>query len=677
MNLLKDAIRDHGAESALFLRRTLIALVVVILCFALLIANLYHLQVQDHAEYQTRSDENDIKTLPVAPVRGLIYDRYGTPLVENQTLYQISLIPGKTPHLAQTLKALTPLVDLTPQEIDDFHQAMKHARRFAEVPLKEGLSEREVSRFAVNEFAFPGVQLSTYQQRYYPCGAELAHVVGYVSKINDHDLQRLDAEGQLENYSADHDIGKQGIERYYESLLHGKTGSQEVEVDSHGRIVRYLKEQPPHAGSSVYLTLDLPLQHFIEQQLKGQRAAVVVMDPRDGGILAMVSSPSYDPNPFVNGISYKAYNALLHNPALPLINRVTQGIYPPASTVKPYMASAALLAGVITPQTTFFGAPTWTLPGTHRRYRDWLKSGHGILNVVKAIEESADTFFYQVAYEMGIDRIHQWMSQFGYGQLSGIDLDEEARGVLPDRDWKLRVHHKPWYQGDTVSVGIGQGYWTATPIQMVKALGILINNGKVVTPHLLYAVKHGQQIVPYRQSHFRQIATPTSPVWDIVKRGMYGMANDPNGTGYKYFHTAPYQIAGKSGTSQVFGLKQNQVYNAKMIPVRLRDHIFYTVFAPYPHPRIAMAVILENGGGDGVVAAPVTRAILDYIFRSTTTTATTNAPASTVGPRDKSAFSPVRANASATLTPASQAGRQLEQPGDQDQRKAHRPGQAD
>lgn len=615
MALLKDKIRDHSAEEMLFIRRAGVAMVLVVACFGVLILNLYRLQVKQHAFYQTRSNQNDIKMVPIAPSRGLIFDRNGIPLVRNITLYQIQIIPSKIDNMTALLQALTPIVDLTPEDIAAFRDDMHHNGRYKPVTLKSGLTETEVARFAVNQYRFDGVTIDTYQQREYPYGAELAHVVGYVSKINDGDLKRLDKAGLSENYAADHNIGKQGIEAYYESELHGTTGYQEVEVDNHGRVIRLLKEQPPQAGKNIYLTLDLPLQQYIESVLKGQRAAVVVEDPRDGGILAMVSSPSYDPNPFVKGISYPAYKALLSNPDLPLINRVTQGLYPPASTVKPYMATSALFAGVITPNTTFFGAPTWTLPGTQRRYRDWLKTGHGMLNVTKAIEESADTFFYQVAFEMGIDRIHGWLSQFGYGQATGIDLNEEYRGVLPSREWKQRVHKKAWYQGDTISVGIGQGYWVATPIQMVKALTTLINNGKVKTPHLLYSMRQGNLVSRYQPPvESAQIGDAKSPYWDIVRNGMYGMANLPNGTGYKLFHTAPYQIAAKSGTSQVFGLKENQTYNAKMIPVRLRDHIFYTLFAPYKNPRVAMALILENGGGDGVVAGPTARAILDHIF---------------------------------------------------------------
>lgn len=608
--------RDYPAESRLFIRRALVAFVIVLLLTGVLIANLYRLQVKEHGFYQTRSNQNDIKMLPIAPSRGLIYDRNGIPLVRNLTLYQIEVTPGKVPDLAATLKALTPIVDLTPEEIADFHDAARHTSRYKPVTLKMELTDSQVARFAVNQFKFTGVTVDSYQQREYPYGGQLAHVVGYVSKINDRDEQRLEKEGVAENYAADHNIGKQGIEGYYESVLHGKTGYREVEVDNHGRVVRLLKEQPPQAGQNIYLTLSLPLQQYVESVLKNQRAAVVVEDPRDGGILAMVSSPSYDPNPFVKGISYKAYKSLLTNPDLPLINRVTQGLYPPASTVKPYMSISALFAGVITPSTTFFGAPSWVLPGSHRHYRDWLKSGHGMLNVTKAIEESADTFFYQVAYEMGIDRIHEWLSKFGYGQPTGIDLNEEYQGVLPSREWKQRVHKKPWYQGDTVPVGIGQGYWIATPIQMVKALTTLINNGKVKTPHLLYSVKAGNHVTPYQPpaGPTAQIGDPRSPYWGIVKAAMFGMANQPNGTGYKLFHTAPYGIAAKSGTSQVFSLKENQTYNAKMVPVRLRDHIFYTLFAPYKNPKVAMALILENGGGDGVVAGPTARAILDHIF---------------------------------------------------------------
>ena len=607
--------RNFEAEEKLFFRRALVAFALVVICFIILGVNLYRIQVDQHSYYQTRSNENDIKMIPIAPTRGLIYDRNGIPLVRNVTWYDILITPYKIDNMQETLKQLTPMVDLTPEEIETFEHELKQTSRYKPVELTGELTDEQGARFSVNQFRFTGVTIDTYEDREYPYGADLAHVVGYVSKINDNDFKRLNAEGVGENYAADHNIGKQGIEGYYESLLHGKTGYQEVEVDNHGRIVRVLKEVPPVAGQNVYLTLDLHLQQYVESQLAGQRAAALIEDPRDGSVLAMVSAPSYDPNPFVKGISYKAYKTWLADKNLPLINRVTQGLYPPASTVKPYMAMSALLTKVITPSFTIFGAPTWTLPGTDRKYRDWKKSGHGTLDVTKAIEESADSFFYQVAFMMGIDRIHTLLSQFGYGKPTGIDLNEEYAGLLPSREWKQKVHKHAWYQGDTVSVGIGQGYWIATPIQMVKALVALLNNGRVINPHLLEKSQRGTEQQLYQpKAPQPQIGDPKSPYWSLVRHAMFGMANAPNGTGYKYFHTAPYGIAAKSGTSQVFSLKQNQVYNAKMIPTRLRDHIFYTAFAPFNDPRVAVALILENGGSEGVTAAPLMRNILDHIF---------------------------------------------------------------
>ncbi|KNC17578.1 penicillin-binding protein [Pantoea sp. RIT-PI-b] len=607
--------RNFEAEEKLFARRAIVAFALVVICFTILGINLYRLQVDQHSYYQTRSNENDIKMIPIAPTRGLIFDRNGIPLVRNVSWYDIHITPYRIADMQATLKALTPIVDLTPEEIETFEHELKQNSRYKPVELKAELTDEEVARFAVNQFRFSGVTVDTYQDREYPYGADLAHVLGYVSKINDNDYKRLNAQGVGENYAADHNIGKQGIEGYYESLLHGKTGYQEVEVDNHGRIVRVLKEVPPVAGQNITLTLDLHMQQYVESQLAGQRAAALIEDPHDGSVLAMVSAPSYDPNPFVKGISYKAYKTLLQDKDLPLINRVTQGLYPPASTVKPYMAMSALLTKVITPGTTFFGAPTWTLPGTDRKYRDWKKSGHGMLDVTRAIEESADTFFYQVAFMMGIDRIHTMLSQFGYGKSTGIDLNEEYAGLLPSREWKQKVHKHVWYQGDTVSVGIGQGYWVATPIQMVKAMVALINNGRVINPHLLEKSQRGTDMQPYQPKLPQaQIGDAKSPYWSLVRHAMFGMANAPNGTGYKYFHTAPYGIAAKSGTSQVFSLKQNQVYNAKMTPMRLRDHIFYTAFAPFNDPKVAVALILENGGNEGVTAAPLMRNILDHIF---------------------------------------------------------------
>ncbi|CNL02745.1 penicillin-binding protein 2 [Yersinia pseudotuberculosis] len=605
-----NPFRDYSAESALFVRRAVVAFLGILLLSGVLVANLYNLQIVRFDDYSTRSNDNRIKLVPIAPSRGMIFDRNGTPLALNRTIYQLELMPEKIENLSATLNALRPIVDLTDDDIANFEKERKRSRRFTSIAVKTPLTEVQVARFAVNQFRFPGIEVKGYQRRFYPYGSALTHVIGYVSKINDKDVERLDKEGILPNYAATHDIGKLGIERYYESTLHGKTGYEEVEVNNRGRVIRQLHEQPPQAGKDIYLTLDLSLQIYIEKLLSGSRAAGVVTDPRTGGILALVSNPSYDPNLFVDGISNKDYQGLLNDTNRPLINRATQGVYPPASTVKPYIAVSALSAGVITKNTSLFDPGWWQLPGSEKRYRDWKKWGHGRLNVTKALEESADTFFYQVAYDMGIDRLSSWMSKFGYGEYTGIDLSEERAGLMPTREWKQKRHKKPWYQGDTIPVGIGQGYWTATPIQMAKALMTLINDGTVKTPHLLQSTRIDGVLVPYKQEDSTQIGSINSGYWEIAKDGMYGVANRPNGTGRKFFEGTPYKAAAKSGTAQVYSY---ETYNASKVAEHLRDHKLMVAFAPYENPTVSVAIILENGGA-GPAVGTITRQILDHIL---------------------------------------------------------------
>lgn len=606
------SFRDYSAESDLFVRRALIAVFGVLVLSAVLIANLYHLQITRFEIYQTRSNENRIKLVPIAPSRGIIYARNGEPLALNRTIYQLELMPEKVENLPATLKALRPIVELTDEDIANFEKERKRSRRFTSIVLKTPLTEVQVARFAINQFNFPGIEVNGYQRRYYPYGASLTHVIGYVAKINDKEVERLNKEGVLANYAATHDIGKLGIERYYESILHGKTGYEEVEVNNRGRVIRQLREQPPQAGKDIYLTLDLKLQIHIEKLISGSRAAVVVTDPRSGGILALVSNPSYDANLFVNGISTKNYQTLLNDPNRPLINRATQGVYPPASTVKPYIAVSALSAGVINKNTSLFDPGWWQLPGSEKRFRDWKKWGHGRVNIVKAIEESSDTFFYQIAYDMGINRLSEWMTKFGYGEYTGIDLSEEASGVMPTREWKQKRHKKPWYLGDTIPVGIGQGYWSATPIQMAKVLMTLVNNGVVKSPHLLSNTKIEGVLIPYQQKEQVQMSDIDSQYWEIAKEGMYGVANHPNGTVHKSFADAPYKAAVKSGTAQVYSY---ETYNASKIAERLRDHKLMTAFAPFNNPRAAVTIVLENGGS-GASIGSITRQILDYTLRN-------------------------------------------------------------
>ncbi|WP_440863516.1 peptidoglycan DD-transpeptidase MrdA [Symbiopectobacterium purcellii] len=622
--------RDYSAESALFVRRALVAFIGILLLSGVLVTNLYHLQVVRVDDYRTRSNANRIKLVPIAPSRGIIYDRNGIPLALNRIIYQLELVPDKVDNLQDTLAALKPIVNLTDDDLENFEKERKRSRRFTSIPVKTALSDVDVARFAVNQYRFPGVEVKGYQRRYYPYGSALTHVLGYVSKINDKYVERLSKEEKIADYAATRDIGKLGIELYYEDILHGKPGYEEVEVNNRGRVIRQLHEQPPQAGQDIYLTIDLNLQIYVEKLLEGSRAAVVIIDPRDGGLRALVSTPSYDPNLFVDGISTKDYRALLNDPNKPLINRATQGLYPPASTVKPYIAASALSANVITPTTSLFDPGWWQLPGSEKRFRDWKKWGHGRLNVTKSLEESADTFFYQVAYDMGIDRLAEWMNKFGYGEYTGIDLAEERSGNMPTREWKQKRFKRPWYQGDTIPVGIGQGYWIATPIQMAKALTTLINDGNVKTPHLLYIARNSGVIVPYRQQEASRLSDVRASYWEIAKDGMYGVANRQNGTAHKFFADAPYKIAAKTGTAQVFGLKENETYNAHKIAEHLRDHKLLTAFAPYNNPKIAISIVLENGGAGPAISALV-RQMLDHIILGDNNTELPDAPPSAPG----------------------------------------------
>lgn len=602
--------RDYTAESTLFIRRALTAFIIILILISILFANLYHLQVILHENYQTRSNENRIKLVPVPPNRGIIYDRNSIPIALNRTYYQLEVIPEKISNLTEMFAQLRDIVDLNDDDIINFKKKRKLSQRFSSIPLKTSLDEVQIARFSVNQYRFPEIELKGYQRRYYPYGSALMHVIGYVAKINNKDIECLKNESLLKNYSATHNIGKLGIERYYENILHGKIGYEEIEVNSRGEIVRQLHEQPPQAGKDIYLTIDLNLQIEIEKLLTTSRAAVVVSDPRNGEILALVSTPSYDPNIFVNGISNKDYKALLNNPNRPLINRTTQGLYPPASTVKPFIAIAALTENIITANSTILNPGWWQLPNSEKRYRDWKRFGHGRLNVVKAIIESADTFFYQVAYDMGIDRISKWMKKFGYGQNTGIDLAEEHSGIMPTREWKQKHYKKPWYQGDTIPVGIGQGYWTTTPIQMLKALMTLINDGVIKIPHLLYGTKLNNSMLLYEQKDYIQIENIQSSFWKLAKEGMYGVANAQNGTARKSFVNTPYKVAVKSGTAQVFSYK---TYNGSKLAEHLRDHKLMIGFAPYENPTVSVAIILENGGS-GLSVGDLVRNIFDYVL---------------------------------------------------------------
>ncbi|MCG7491179.1 penicillin-binding protein 2 [Vibrio sp. Of14-4] len=615
----RTRFRDYQAEAKLFKSRAIIAFIGIITMVGLLIANLYNIQINQYQDYKTRSNDNRIKIVPIAPNRGLIYDRNGKLLAENRPVFSLEIIPEKIKDMSGTIEGLRKYLDITPEQVESFERERRHARRFKSVPILTQLTQDQVAKFSVNQHKFPGVTVNANLKRHYPYGEVLTHVIGYVSRINDKDMNRLTREGKEGNYQATRDIGKLGIERYYEDLLHGTAGYQEVEVNSRGRIIRTLKYIPPAPGKDVVLNLDIDLQLYIHQLLSERRGSVVVLDPNDNGVLAMVSSPSYDPNAFVHGISTKAYNALLKDKNRPLVNRATLGIYPPASTIKPLMAVAALEEGVITPYTTRNDPGYWKIPNSKTKpFRDWLRWGHGKVNIVKSIEESVDTFFYQIAYDMGIDRISNWMMMFGFGDKTGIDIYEESKANMPTKEWKIARHRVPWYQGDTIPVGIGQGYWTATPMQIAKATSVLINRGKVMPPHLLRGtVDNGQ---PFEDQILTEVETypPITGVknrfWDLAIEGMRLVNHGKKGTARRAFYNTAYVSAGKSGTAQVFGLGEDEEYNADEIAEHLRDHALFTGFAPLNSPKLVVTVVLENAGGGSSQGGPLVRKVFDKVL---------------------------------------------------------------
>lgn len=617
---------------------------VIILLIFVLLANLADLQISNFSYYSTKSNNNRIEIIPIPPSRGMIYDRNGTPLAINNITYQLNIVPDKTKNLNEQFEQLKTIVDLTDEDIENFQKERRNYRAHRPVPLKENLTEKQIARFIVDQHRFPFVSIVKIQHRYYPYGASLTHILGYISKINTQDKQRLEEENKASDYVATFNIGKMGIERYYEDVLHGTAGNEKVEVNSRGRIVRLLEQHPPQAGEDIYLSINLKLQLYIESLLTGRKASVVAIDPNNGEVLAMVSSPSYDSNDFVGGISSKKYSELLNDPSKPLFNRALLGAYPPASTVKPFISIAALSEGVVSPKSVVNDPGWWQLPGTERRYRDWLKYGHGHVDVLRAIEESVDTYFYQVAYDMGIDRLNLWMTKFGYGERTGIDIsaNEETRAVMPSREWKLKRHKKSWLQGDTIPVGIGQGYWTATPMQMAKALTTLINNGKTFTPHFLLYKKsdiintnqNRPTIDPEKYVEPNSLVDVNPAYWALAKEGMHRVMFGARGTARKVYAGAKYQAAGKSGTAQVYGLKENETYNAHKIPEHLRDHALFIAYAPYDKPKIALAIVLENGGGGSSNGGAVARKILDYYLEGDNSTELDDASSSTTGHED-------------------------------------------
>lgn len=624
MSPRRIVIRNQSAEANLFARRTFIAFAGVIFVLLILFANIFNLQVESFEKYQTRSNSNRIKLLPVAPNRGLIYDRNGILLADNKPVYSLEVIAEDVDDIKTSIVEVSQLLDISPERQNKFFKSMKRKRRFKPVELHSRLSDQQVALFSVNQHKYPGIFVNARLKRYYPFSDLTTHNLGYVARINRKDLNKLEREGKSENYAATYGIGRLGIERYYEDMLHGTIGHQEVEINNQGRVIRTLNYTPPLPGKDLTLTLDIELQMIAKRALSGKRGAIVAMNPQTGGVLAMYSNPSYDGNLFVHGISSKNYKKLLNSKDLPLINRSVQG-YPPASTVKPFLALTGLEENVITPSTEINDPGWYQLDGLPNKYRDWKPWGHGKVNLTKAIEQSCNIYFYDLAFKLGITKISNMMERFGFGDYTGIDIHEENKAIMPSVAWKRARYNKPWYTGETLSVGIGQSFWTVTPLQLAQALTTLVNHGERKVPHLLKA--NSELIIESTGKAYHQITPtlyePRAPLklkddkhWDVVLNAMHNTVQKFGATAYRPFKGTTYDASGKTGSAQVARIKQDEKYDAKVTSENKRDNAMFIAFAPFDKPEIVVVVAIENvaKGGGATNAAPVAKQIMDQYF---------------------------------------------------------------
>ena len=606
-----DELKDESARRARFGRRALAGFAIMLALVLVVAGRFVYLQVYQHAEYATQARANRVRLRHLPPPRGLIYDRNGRLLADNVPAFRLDVVPDRVKHMHAMLQRLAAVVPLSDEELRRFGHSLKQHRSFESVPLKFHLTESERDRFAIDQWRFPGVSVAPYLTRRYPYGAEFAHVVGYVGRIDDKELQHLDAD----RYAGTINIGKTGIEKQYEALLHGTPGYEVVEVNANQRPLRVLQQVAAKPGKNLYLTIDERLQKATFAAFAGQTGAAVAIDPRNGDVLAMVTVPSFDPNLFVNGISQSDYAALLDDKEKPLLNRAMRGGYPPGSTVKPFIGLGGLELGLRKPGDTVLSTGTWYIPGSSRGYRDDTRYGAGRVDLVQAITQSVNTYFYSLAYEMGIGRFDQWMAKFGFGSPTGIDLPDETGGVLPSPEWKRKTFDKPWYPGETVIAGIGQGYWMVTPLQLAHALATLAGGGLSHTPHLLAATSDGLDAakVAYGQPPPVQITHAPADL-ATIEQGMLGVVYDPLGTAYaagigKGF---PYLIAGKTGTAERYS-RTSDAYNTdkNLAYLASRHRAWFICYAPADHPRIAIAVVLEHGAWGGSAAAPIARKMLD------------------------------------------------------------------
>jgi penicillin-binding protein 2 len=598
-------LKDHEKDARLVRGRVVVGAIVVVALICVLLARLYFLQVVQYEYHSTLSENNRVHVQPIPPTRGLIFDRNGVVIADNRPSFSLTMTRERSGDSQQVLDVIVEVLQLTPEDRALFEKRMKQGRRpFEPVPILFELNEEQIARIAVNQFRLPGVEVVAQLVRHYPQGAHFAHSVGYMGRINEKELKSLDPV----NYSGTHHIGKTGIERFYEAELHGQVGYEEVETNARGRVLRVLKRTDPIPGKDIVLSLDIKLQEAAEEALAGRRGAVVALNPMTGEVLAMVSQPSFDPNLFVTGISFKAYAELRDSIDRPLFNRILRGLYPPGSTIKPAVAIAGLDSGVISASTRVYDPGYYQLPNYDHKYRNWNRTGDGYVDLDTAIMRSNDTYFYDLAHKLGIDRLSSYMNQFGIGQKVSLDMFEESAGLMPSREWKRATRRQAWFPGETLILGIGQGYMQSTPLQLAQATALIASKGKWIRPHLAKTI---EGVAPVDPNPMPDIVLRDPSSWAKVNHGMQQVVHGARGTARVAGVGAQYLIAGKSGTAQVVAIKQGEKYDRSKVQERHRDHALFVGFAPANNPQITVSVMIENGEAGSRVASPVVRKVMD------------------------------------------------------------------
>ena len=619
ISMAAPELRNAERELAYFHRRLAVAAALILLAFGGLFSRFFYLQVVRHDHYQTLAESNRIAIVPIVPNRGVITDRNGIVLAQSYSAYTLEVTPSRVKNLEQTIDELSKVVDVQPRDRKRFKRLLEETKNFESLPLRTRLSDEEVARFAVNRYRFPGIEIKARLFRQYPFGELASHVIGYIGRINDRDVESIEDWNQTANYKGSDYIGKSGIEASYERELHGTTGFEEVEVDAGGRAVRTLSRTPPTSGNNLKLSLDIKLQQAAEAAFGEHRGALDALNPSTGEVLALVSKPGFDPNLFVEGIDPANWDALNNSPDKPLLNRPLRGAYPPGSTIKPFLALSALTSGKRSATQQIFDPGFFQIAGSAHRFKDDKKEGHGYVDMMKSIIVSCDTYYYMLAADTDIDVTHDFLAQFGYGEETGIDIAGELKGVLPSRAWKrerfsgknYREEHRKWYLGDSISAGIGQGYNAFTPVQQAVAIATIANGGITYRPHLLQSVENvktgeTREVTP---EAVHQLEVKPEHL-ALIKSALIGVPRE--GTSARAFVGAKYVSAGKTGTAQLFSVKEGEKYQAGKVDERLRDHAWYLAYAPAADPKIAVAVLVENGGFGAQAAAPVARAVFDY-----------------------------------------------------------------